>query len=162
MGSLLGVMKVAAKRLGVSLDDYQARIAAGEKWCTTCKAWCARKDFDSDSSRTDGLSATCKPCRQRMFAASYIPKGPAPSRLGIHLAEARDGDKKQARARVNHRVDVGLIPDPNNLPCSDCGHIYVHGERRHEYDHARGYSRAHQLYVEAVCTTCHHAREARR
>ena len=100
--------------------------------------------------------------RCKIVKETRSPKGPAPSRLGIHLAEARDGDKKQARARVNHRVDVGLIPDPNNLPCSDCGHIYVHGERRHEHDHARGYSRAHQLYVEAVCTTCHHAREARR
>lgn len=32
----------------------------------------------------------------------------------------------------------------------------------HEYDHANGYDGENQLYVEPVCTTCHHAREEAR
>jgi len=39
MGSALGILKVAAGRIGISLDEYQARRAGGEKWCTACRAW---------------------------------------------------------------------------------------------------------------------------
>jgi hypothetical protein len=63
---------------------------------------------------------------------------------------------------VNHRVDVGLLPDPNDVPCTDCGHVYVVGERHHEYDHHLGYAAEHQLSVQAVCTTCHYRRDGRR
>lgn len=55
--------------------------------------------------------------------------------------------------------NTGLLPDPNSLPCVDCGHVYAEGERRHEYDHHLGYAAKHQLDVQAVCTTCHRKRE---
>jgi len=51
------------------------------------------------------------------------------------------------------------MPHPNTLPCSDCGHIHADGERRHEYDHHRGYEGDAKFDVEAVCTTCHADRE---
>ena len=51
MGSYTGVMKVAAKRIGVTVEQYQERVAAGEKWCTACKAWWPQADFHVDRSR---------------------------------------------------------------------------------------------------------------
>lgn len=63
---------------------------------------------------------------------------------------------------MNYLVDAGLIPDPNDLPCADCGHVYTPEGRRHEYDHYLGYAPEHHEDVEAVCTTCHHARETER
>lgn len=36
------------------------------------------------------------------------------------------------------------------------------GERRHEYDHHRGYAAAHHLDVEPVCTLCHVKRDSMR
>lgn len=96
--------------------------------------------------------------RNRSARESYTPIN-TPSRLGTFAVAARDGDRKQARARVNHRVDIGLLADPNDLPCFDCGHVYAEGERRHEYDHYRGYAAANQLDVQVVCTTCHHRRD---
>lgn len=36
------------------------------------------------------------------------------------------------------------------------------GERRHEYDHFRGYDADHQLDVESACTSCHGARRKAR
>jgi hypothetical protein len=59
MGSAAGVAKVAAKRIGVSIDEYESRISDGEKWCTECKAWRDRLMFAIDRSRGDGLRATC-------------------------------------------------------------------------------------------------------
>lgn len=76
------------------------------------------------------------------------------------LVELRPGDRKQARRRVNYLVQAGRIPHPNDLPCVDCDHVYQTGERRHEYDHHKGYDTLQaQLDVVAVCTTCHHLRD---
>lgn len=72
----------------------------------------------------------------------------------------RDGDKKQARQRVNVEVRTGHRPHPNKLPCSDCGHIWRKGERRHEYDHYKGYAAKHHYDVEPVCTLCHARRDS--
>lgn len=81
-------------------------------------------------------------------------------RFGPPPDPPRDGDKKQARKRVNVLVRTGRIPRPNALPCTDCGHVWSPGERRHEYDHYLGYGAAHHLDVQPVCTTCHAQRDA--
>lgn len=72
----------------------------------------------------------------------------------------RDGDKKQARQRINVEVRTGYRPHPNSLPCTDCGHLWSEGERRHEYDHHLGYGAAHHYDVEPVCTECHAKRDS--
>lgn len=60
MGSALGVAKGAARRLGVSMEEYQGRQAQGLKWCTRCKEWRASAEFVRDRTRTDGLKAACR------------------------------------------------------------------------------------------------------
>lgn len=72
----------------------------------------------------------------------------------------RDGDKVQARQRINVEVREGRRPHPNTLPCVDCGHVWKPGERRHEYDHYKGYAAEHHYDVEPVCTLCHAARDS--
>lgn len=79
--------------------------------------------------------------------------GPAPK-------PARDGDKKQARQRINVEVRTGRRAHPNTLPCADCGHVWADGERRHEYDHHLGYAAQHHGDVESVCTSCHAKRDS--
>lgn len=81
--------------------------------------------------------------------------GPAPQ-------PPRDGDRAQARQRVNVEVRTGRRPHPNVLPCVDCGHVWSPGERRHEYDHHLGYAAEHHYDVQPVCTTCHRARSDQR
>ena len=71
----------------------------------------------------------------------------------------RDGDKRQARQRINVEVRTGHRPHPNALACVDCGHIWSGGERRHEYDHYLGYSAEHHYDVQPVCTLCHANRD---
>lgn len=57
--TLLRVRATAAARVGITLAEYDAKRAAGEKWCTACKAWHDRAAFGVDRSRSDGLSAKC-------------------------------------------------------------------------------------------------------
>lgn len=125
------------------------------KWCTSCKDRHDRAAFGRDATRKDGLATSCLASRRvkvRTPRTSFKRHG--------WLKPFRDGDRLQARRRINYLVEQGRIPAAATLPCQDCGHL---GEdRRHEYDHARGYDGENQLYVEAVCSTCHHAREARR
>ena len=78
------------------------------------------------------------------------------------MALTRNGDKKQARRRVNYLVEQGRIPRPNDLPCVDCADELGLPSTRHEYDHAKGYDDDNQLYVEPVCRRCHENREEAR
>lgn len=144
MGSAAGVMKTAARRVGLPLADYEARIAAGEKWCTGCKAWHPVAGFPVDRSRGDGRRAHC------LIAERGRPR------------VQRDPAHEAARHAVLRAVKAGRLPAAADVPCSDCGHEAGLGERRHEYDHVKGYAREHWLTVEAVCTLCHADREKAR
>lgn len=143
-GTRAGVALTAARRVGVSLEEYQRHVVAGEKWCIGHKAWHPRSAFQVDRSRGDGLKARCRAC---------------PS-----VDSQRDPLHLKARQAVRHAVVKQRIPKPNDLPCIDCGHVVVGRDRsrRHEYDHHLGYAPEHWLDVEAVCTLCHADREKAR
>ena len=147
----------AAKRIGISVDEYLSHRVSGEKWCTACKAWHLEQEFGKDLTRGDGLSASC-------LSSRHVRKRTKRTRFHSHgwLKPVRNGDKKQARRRINYLVEKGVIPHPNELPCTDCGDDFDDNKRRHEYDHARGYDGENQLYVEPVCSSCHHKREVAR
>lgn len=85
---------------------------------------------------------------------------PLTGRPGPTPYPARDGDKRQARQRINVEVRSGRRPHPNSLPCFDCGHVWADGEFRHEYDHHLGYAAEHHLDVQAVCNSCHVKRDS--
>lgn len=87
---------------------------------------------------------------------------PKTGKPGPTPAPAREGDKKQARHRINMQVRSGYRLHPNKLPCTDCGHIWKKGERRHEYDHYKGYAAKNHENVEPVCTTCHVDRDSKK
>jgi len=160
-GRQLGAFKSAAKKVGLSLAEYGARMANGQKWCTRCRGWLPRCAFKSDLSRWDGLAASCGKCRRAIYTATYVRRSRV-SKRGARFVPARDGDKFQARGRVNGLVTSGTLPAPDDIPCTDCGHEAGPGGRRHEYDHHLGYGAAHHDDVQAVCTTCHVKREIAR
>ena len=125
------------------------------KWCTACKTRHSRSDFGVDPTRGDGLAARCLASRR---VKDHKPQVGRPGRRGWQVA-TRNGDKRQARRRINYLVEQGLLPRPDEIGCIDCGDNVFSGEHRHEYDHARGYDGKNQLYVEPVCSKCHHNRE---
>lgn len=54
-----GAIKIAAKKLGITPQAYQARLDAGEKWCSKGKHWQPVSHFNKDSTRGDGLASLC-------------------------------------------------------------------------------------------------------
>jgi hypothetical protein len=161
VGSAAGALKAAATRVGLSPGEYMARRDAGLKHCFRCSDWHPVAEFGPDASRSDGLAASCMRGRLNAYLSQALPLIPPPPR-GRRYVEAREGDYRQARRRVNHLVDMELLPRPNDLPCTDCGHVWTPGQLRHEYDHHLGYAAEHHEDVQAVCTTCHHDRETNR
>ena len=129
--------------------------------CSACRIKKQLTAFAVDRSRPLGRTYVCSMCRNSQAKRDYPRKGrvlfpgPPPS-------PARDGDKKQARQRVNVLVRTGKIPHPNLLPCFDCCHTWQVGAKRHEYDHFLGYGKENHLHVQPVCTNCHRERGLRR
>ena len=160
-GRKAGALKSAAKRIGVPYADYMAALAAGLRWCHGCRRFLIPSAFCSDRTRRDGLAHICTPCRNARGRSRYEPK-PAKTHNGPLPAAPRDGDKRQARKRVNHLIGAGKLPRPNDLPCFDCGHVADGTNGRHEYDHHLGYGAANHFDVQAVCTKCHRTRETDR
>lgn len=145
--TLDGNRKLAAARLGVTFAEYQQHVDAGEQWCTGCRDWHSLAAFYRDATRTNGLSRRCRDSRQN---PRLTPDDPV---------------KLRARWRVQTEVRAGRLPHPNDVPCVDCGHRFGEGDdpdRRHEYDHHRGYDDEHALDVIALCTIDHGARERAR
>ncbi|MFD3336102.1 HNH endonuclease [Streptomyces sp. NPDC058700] len=66
------VRAAAATRIGTSLDEYDAKITSGQKWCTKCKAWLPRSEFAKDRSRGDGLKSNCN--------SHYVRTTPGPTK----------------------------------------------------------------------------------
>lgn len=158
MGSAEGALRTAASRVGLGVTEYQDRINAGLRHCWRCQDWHPCADFGKDRTRWDGLATSCRSSLSAARRAAYQRRQrPSPGRRYV---AARDDDRLQARRRVNHLVDVGVLPNPNTVPCADCEHI---GDGpRHEYDHHLGYEAQHHEDVEPVCSPCHHRRERER
>ncbi len=151
-----GAIKMASKKIGISEAEYIQNVKAQKKWCYLCREWHDLAEFGVDSYNGDGLSSICRSSRNKRAKEKYIPKERT-WELGRSFVTERDGDRKQARGRVNYLVKIGLLPKPNAVRCVDCGHISTETER-HEYDHYLGYSKNNHEDVEVVCSKCHHLR----
>lgn len=58
-----GAQKTAAKKAGLELNVFLARVAEGQKRCSRCGQWKnASTDFGKDRSRGDGRDAVCFGC----------------------------------------------------------------------------------------------------
>jgi len=57
-----GAVKIAAKKAGLTVEEYRARLDDGLKKCTKCKEWRGTGEFNKDSSRWDNLSPSCHNC----------------------------------------------------------------------------------------------------
>lgn len=160
-GNTKGGIKRIAASIGMSADEYMARCATGEKFCWRCRAWHPRSEFGKDSTRTDGLEASCRSSRNKATRGNYEAK-PAASRIGMYMRPTIDGSKRQARERVTLAVRNGKLSKARDLPCADCGHAWEAGDppdRRHEWHHHNGYGSEHQLDVIALCMLCHRHRD---
>lgn len=140
MGSAVGAIKIAAKRIGLSTEEYLANIGAGMKWCTNCRRWINRNLFGRDHYRGDGLKSHCITCCRVPVKRRRILSAPSTS---IHNA---------ATNAVRTAIRRGQLPDPRKITCVDCA------GKAAQYHHDKGYEKKHWLDVIPVCLSCHQKR----
>jgi len=103
----LGAQKVRANKLGMTLETYQGLKAAGWKWCTRCKIWHPVAEFGKDSSRYDGLSATCLHGRKELYDDRHVP---------IPFEERQPMGPARHAPRDNDNLNPGpLAPQATNI-----------------------------------------------
>lgn len=159
--SNLGGAKSAACRIGISLEEYQRNREAGLKWCFVCKSFQHRNFFNDCSTASDGKDNKCKMCSRKAWRQRYKPIPIEQQKpRGFPPHPSRDGDKQQARNKVNREVTKGNLAHASTVACTDCGHLG--SDKLHEYDHHRGYAAINHLEVQAVCVPCHVERERQR
>jgi hypothetical protein len=69
VGTLIAGRKKAAKRLGLSLEEYQFHREKCERWCSVCRSWKNESDF----YKSGGSCIKCQLERSRKRTAS--PRG---------------------------------------------------------------------------------------
>lgn len=57
-----GAILVACKKIGCTVDFYNSQVDKGLKWCTSCRNWVDKSNYQKDITRYDGLSSKCKDC----------------------------------------------------------------------------------------------------
>ena len=90
-----GAVKIAAKKIGVSVDRYKINIQKGLLWCTGCRAWHEKDEFNFDKSRWSGRAQSCKYYIKTEYKRTFKPIPPEKQkRRGPLPGRERPEDKK--------------------------------------------------------------------
>jgi len=67
VGSILGAQKTAAKKCGCTVEEWLARRANGERFCSGCRQWWFIENMSPSSARPDGIGSSCRACTADWF-----------------------------------------------------------------------------------------------
>ncbi len=73
MGTYDGAIQTAAKRVGLSTEEYIAQRAKGLKHCWGCRQWLPERVFGLDTRRGDGLATRCRECKNARARELHYP-----------------------------------------------------------------------------------------
>lgn len=137
MGSKIGSMKVAAKRIGISYEKYIQLIDSGYKWCTKCRSWKSVKEFGRDSTRSDGLDAKCFSCR------STTKSGPTKRERKIKLESNLSWCNKCQKWLPSEQIKGGQC----KLHRAEYARLRYHNDYKHRLERKQhSHSRKRQLF----------------
>lgn len=118
-GRQLGAYKSAAKKHGISLDEWFRRIESGLRCCFRCKRWLPVDRFSSDKSRSMQRTHSCKACSVVASKASKYGLGFDELAGMIDAQDGRCGlcHKVAVRLCVDHCHETGAV---RSLLCDGC------------------------------------------
>ncbi|HWN95713.1 MAG TPA: HNH endonuclease [Methylomirabilota bacterium] len=150
MGSHIGTLKVAARRLRLDFADYKSRIECGLKHCTTCKRWQPIASFGKDLTRYDGRDAKCVKCRrvENPYASlkgrisTFKGKSHTPrARALMSAAKKGKPSPKQGIPRTQEEreaISRGIIKSPNT-PRAEKHYAFSFGRRQRKLNDRRSH-----------------------
>lgn len=89
--------KQAAKRVGLTLEEYESKIASGLKWCGGCKGWILIVNFCKDKSRPSGYSTKCNTCRTVISIKAWVKIRSDDALLEKHRSRQRRSGRRSKR-----------------------------------------------------------------
>lgn len=136
MGSFMGIQKIAAKKIGISFEEYVEKNKTS-KWCTSCKSWNSFSQFNIDNSRGDKRSAKCHKCTRSKNPYASL-KGRVSTFKGKHhtektkkiLSDQRKGNKSPMEGKkhsLETRIKISKILRVRGAKGKDC-HSYKDGK----------------------------------
>lgn len=135
MGSVAGVLAAAARRVGLTVAEYEEQRARGLKRCIRCRTWLPLDAFGVEIARGDGLTAACRDCR-------HVPV--RRTRIALPGSESPGHAYTVLRDAIQH----GILPPATTQTCA-CG------RQARNYHHANGYENGHEVDVVPMCVSCH-------
>jgi hypothetical protein len=123
-GTIAGAARRFAVRLGLAVEEVEARRQAGERWCSRCRQWKPLAEFHSNPSRRLAASGYCGEC----FAGWTKEHGvDSAARVRRYRDNPTNVGKELARQAVRTALRTGGL---NKGPCEiggDCsGRIEAH------------------------------------
>ena len=67
----IGAQKIAAGKIGISVEEYQEHLKSGFKWCFSCKTWLKINLFNQNTNARDGKDNRCRSCRKAFERQRY-------------------------------------------------------------------------------------------
>ena len=136
-----GAIKVAAKKAGITTDEYISKVESGLKRCTKCKTWKSRDDFGTDNSRSDKKDSKCANCQRVPDPYSSL-RGRVSTFKGMkHTDEAKRkmGERKKGKKlrlgkkhTIETRSKISCIVR-ERTPRGERVHNYVDGKSAERY-----------------------------
>lgn len=144
-----GARKIAAKKAGLSFEEYSARLTAGLRCCTRCKIWKAVSEFGRDRSRNDGIDRSCFMCRgvkERRSTKGRVStfkghKHTEETKRLLSLARRGKPSPKRGIPRTleeRKRISTSVLNSPKT-PRGAKHYAYSHGKRQRNLDDRRSH-----------------------
>ncbi|MEG4350208.1 hypothetical protein QUA74_10750 [Microcoleus sp. LAD1_D3] len=67
----IGGQKIAAGKIGISVEKYQENLKSGLKWCFACQSWLKLSLFNQSKNARDGKDNRCISCRRAFDNKRY-------------------------------------------------------------------------------------------
>lgn len=116
-GNYDGAIKSAAKKIGITPQEWKRKVRNNEAWCYCCKSWVSRGMFGVDKSRGNGLASSCKRCVSiKSIASKYQISVDEARRLRSGKLKCDICDRTQ-KLEVDHNHNTGAI---RGVLCSRC------------------------------------------
>jgi len=93
----------AAAQTGVSVEEYERRRAAGERYCGGCSRWLSLELFMANRAGRDGRAGRCRPCHN---SANRLATARAARRADLAPQLAAIPGDLPALERVRHVLEL--------------------------------------------------------